>query len=89
MYDNETRATRTWLPRRDAMSGWRGMFPFLFLKLHNIFITQFRNRHFLELLDAFISTFGRIYLGHCDFNSLPITLLTFCYFITIDFSVPS
>jgi hypothetical protein len=95
-WDNDCHilVTRTWLPRLDATSlaGWSrldwdlGMFPFLFLKLTNIFITQSRNRNFLELLDAFISTFGRIYLGHCDFNSSPITLLTFFYFISIEFS---
>src|ERR1700678_23594 len=54
----------------------------------NIFITQPRNQNFLDLLDASVSNFGRIYLGHCDFNSSPITLLTFCYFISIEFSVP-
>jgi hypothetical protein len=29
-----------------------------------------------ELPDAFILTFGRIYLGHRDFNSSPMTILT-------------
>jgi hypothetical protein len=31
----------------------------------------------LELLDAYILSFGRIYLGERDFNSSPITILTF------------
>jgi hypothetical protein len=33
-------------------------------------------RQFLDLPDAFISIFGRIYLGDCDLNSSPITILT-------------
>lgn len=74
------------LPRHDAMSltkqgGSRlAWVCFLFIFETNIFISHSRNRIFLELLDAFISNFGRIYLGHCDFNSSPITLLTFCFF---------
>ena len=61
-----------------------GRFPFLLLKLTNIFIvvvTQSRNWNFFELLDAYISTFRRIYLGHGDFNSLPLTFLTFSQLI--------
>ena len=83
------------LPRRDATLLARqsndevgvvclGMFPFLLLKLTNIFIvvvTQSRNWKFFELLDAYISTFRRIYFCHGDFNSLPLTFLTFSQLI--------
>ena len=69
--------TRTWLPHRvtcktRSESFGQGMFPFLFL-------TQ--DQHFPELLDAFISAFGRIYLSQYDFNPSQITILNFRHLV--------
>ena len=54
-----------------------GMLPFFIFETNHYFHKSTSNRNFFELLDAFISISGRIYLGHYDFNSSLITLLTF------------